>query len=42
MGYVLDKLIKVRVLDENGNVISESDGTEGMPYSESNCDEEDD
>lgn len=42
MPYCLDKLINVRVLDKNGNVLAEVEGVEGLPYYESNCDEEND
>lgn len=34
--YVLDKILKVQVVDENGNVIAESEGQEGLPTSYDN------
>ena len=42
MGYGLDKILKVQVLDENGNVVAEYDGNEGLPTFCETYDEETD
>ena len=42
MGYGVDKIIKVQMLDENGNMVAEFKSVDGLSLSyESNCDEED-
>ena len=40
MGYRLEKILKVQVLDENHNVVAEYDGREGLPPYGANYDEE--
>ena len=32
--YVLDKVLQVQVIDENGKVVAEIEGSEGMPVRE--------
>ena len=38
--YVLDKILKVQILDENGNVIAECKCHEGLSVSYDNYEEE--
>lgn len=38
--YVLDKILNVQILDENGNVIAEWKGQEGLSVSYNNYEEE--
>jgi hypothetical protein len=40
--YVLDKILKVQIFDENGNVIAECKGQEGLSVSYDNYEEEND
>lgn len=42
MGYGLDKVLKVQVIDKNGNVIFECVGNEGIPVFYDSRDEETD
>ena len=43
MPYGIDKIINIKMFDENGNVIAEFKGIDELPLAyESNCDKEDD